>query len=195
MLVVKNPPVSAGDVKRHGFNPWVRKILWKRKWQPTPVFLPGKSHGQRTLVGHSPWGYNESDLTYLLNLLLQHIIKFKLFLPLFLPQTELKIWTCHQQMERDFMFPGWKKQYCEKWLYYQMQATDLMRSLSNYQWYFLKNLNKKLHNSYGNTQDTKLPKQSWERRMELEESTFLTSDYTTKLQSSRECGTGTKAEI
>ena len=35
--------------KRHGFNPWVRKIPWRRKWQPTPVFLPGKSHGQRSL--------------------------------------------------------------------------------------------------------------------------------------------------
>jgi len=36
------------------FNPWVRKIPWKKKWQPTPVFLPGKSHGQRNLVGYSP---------------------------------------------------------------------------------------------------------------------------------------------
>ena len=35
---------------------WVRKIPWRRKWQPTPVFLPGKSHGQRSLVGYSPWG-------------------------------------------------------------------------------------------------------------------------------------------
>ena len=38
------------------FNPWVREILWGRKWQPTPVFLPGKFHGQRSLVGFSPWG-------------------------------------------------------------------------------------------------------------------------------------------
>ena len=36
--------------------PWVRKILWRRKWQPTLVSLPGKSHGQRSLAGHSPWG-------------------------------------------------------------------------------------------------------------------------------------------
>ena len=40
--------------RRCGFNPWVGKILWSRKWQPTPVFLPGKSHGQRSLVGYSP---------------------------------------------------------------------------------------------------------------------------------------------
>jgi len=37
----------------HGFDPWVRKIPWRREWQPTPVFLPGKSHGQRSLVGYS----------------------------------------------------------------------------------------------------------------------------------------------
>ena len=40
----------------HGFDPWVRKIPWRRKWQPTPIFLPGKSHGQRSLAGYSPWG-------------------------------------------------------------------------------------------------------------------------------------------
>ena len=42
--------------KRPRFNPWVKKILWKRKWQPTPVFLPGKSDGQRSLVHYSPRG-------------------------------------------------------------------------------------------------------------------------------------------
>ena len=55
--MAKNLPVNAGDVKRHGFNPWVRKIPWRRAWQPAPVFLPGKSHGQRSLVGYGPWGY------------------------------------------------------------------------------------------------------------------------------------------
>ena len=43
--------------------PWVRKIPWRRKRQPTPLFLPGKSHGQRSLVGYSPWGPQESDMT------------------------------------------------------------------------------------------------------------------------------------
>ena len=43
--------------RQPGFDPWVGKILWRRKWQPTPVFLPGKSHGQRSLVGYSPWGH------------------------------------------------------------------------------------------------------------------------------------------
>ena len=45
------------------FNPWVGKISWRRKWQPTPVFLPEKSHGRRILVGYSPWGRKESDMT------------------------------------------------------------------------------------------------------------------------------------
>ena len=40
---------------RHGYDLWVGKIPWRREWQPTPVFLPGKSHGQRSLVGYSPW--------------------------------------------------------------------------------------------------------------------------------------------
>ena len=44
------------ECRRCGFNPWIRKIPWRRKWQPTPVFLPGKFHGQRSLVGYSPWG-------------------------------------------------------------------------------------------------------------------------------------------
>ena len=58
--VVKNPPVNAETQK---FNSWVGKILWRRKWQPTPVFLPGKSHGQTSLEGYSPWGRKESNMT------------------------------------------------------------------------------------------------------------------------------------
>ena len=48
---------------RYGFNPWVGKIPGNRKWQPVPVFLPGKFHGQRNIVGYSPWGRNELDTT------------------------------------------------------------------------------------------------------------------------------------
>ena len=61
--MVKNPPANARDISRHGFNPWVWKIPWRRKWQPTPVFLSGESHGQRSLVGYSPWGWKELDTT------------------------------------------------------------------------------------------------------------------------------------
>ena len=62
-LVGKNPPANAGDIREASFDLWVRKFPWRRKWQPTPVFLPGKSHGQRSLVGYSPYGCKESDTT------------------------------------------------------------------------------------------------------------------------------------
>ena len=48
---------------RRRFDPWVRKILWRREWQCIPVFLPGVSHGWRSLVGYSPSGRKESDTT------------------------------------------------------------------------------------------------------------------------------------
>ena len=47
---------SACQFGRYEFDPWVRKIPWRRKWQPSPVFLPEKSHGLRSLGGYSPWG-------------------------------------------------------------------------------------------------------------------------------------------
>ena len=54
--VVKNWPANAGDTGNCEFDPWVWKIPWRRAWQPTPVFLPGESHGQRSLAGCSSWG-------------------------------------------------------------------------------------------------------------------------------------------
>ena len=48
---------------RPGFNIWVRKIPWRRARKPTSVFLPGESHGQKSLMGYSPWGCKESDMT------------------------------------------------------------------------------------------------------------------------------------
>ena len=62
-LVVKNMPANARTSKRHRFNPQVGKIPWRRKWQSTPVFLLGESHGWRILVGYSRWGRKESDTT------------------------------------------------------------------------------------------------------------------------------------
>ena len=58
--MVKNPPASTGDV---GSIPGSKKISWRRKWQPTPVLLPGESHGQRSLAGSSPWGHRELPTT------------------------------------------------------------------------------------------------------------------------------------
>ena len=59
----KEPACQCRRHKRHQFNPWVGEILWRRSWQPTPVFLPGESHGQRSLASCSPWGQKESDTT------------------------------------------------------------------------------------------------------------------------------------
>ena len=56
--VVKNLPASLGD----RFDSWMGKIPWRSKWKPTPAFLPGEFHGQRSLVGYSPWGL-QSDTT------------------------------------------------------------------------------------------------------------------------------------
>ena len=53
--MVKNPPANAGDMG--SMDAWAEKIPWRRKWQPTPVLLPGKSHGQRSLAGYSPGGW------------------------------------------------------------------------------------------------------------------------------------------
>ena len=58
---VKNPPANVGDVNLiPGLE---RSPTWRRAWQPTPVFLPEESHGQRSLVGYSPCGHKESDMT------------------------------------------------------------------------------------------------------------------------------------
>ena len=65
--VVKNPSANAGDIRDAGSIPGSGRFPWRRAWQATPGFLPGKSHGQRSLVGYSPWGGNEhdwSDLSY-----------------------------------------------------------------------------------------------------------------------------------
>ena len=58
----KESVCDARRYRRHGFYSWVAKIL-EEAWQPTPVFLPGECHGQRSLAGYSPWGHKESDMT------------------------------------------------------------------------------------------------------------------------------------
>ena len=59
----KEPSCQYRSCRRRGFNPWVGKIPWRRAWQPTPVFLLGESHGQRSLAGYSPEGCKELDRT------------------------------------------------------------------------------------------------------------------------------------
>ena len=62
--------------RRPRFDPWVRKIPWRRKWQPIAAFLTGESHGQRSLVGFSPWGHKESDMTEQLSHTLINLIPY-----------------------------------------------------------------------------------------------------------------------
>ena len=59
----KEPICQCRRHKKHGFDPWVRKISWNRKRQPTPVFLSGESQRERRLAGYCPWGHKESDTT------------------------------------------------------------------------------------------------------------------------------------
>ena len=65
--------------RRPGFDPWVGKIPWRREWQPTPVFLPGESHEQRSLAGYSPGGHKELNTTYQLK---NNNLPHRLLLPL-----------------------------------------------------------------------------------------------------------------
>ena len=63
VLVGKESACQRRRPKRLRFDPWVGKIPWMRVWQPTQVFLPGESHGQRSLVNYSSWDRKESDTT------------------------------------------------------------------------------------------------------------------------------------
>ena len=63
-LMVKNPLANAGNIIRYRFDSWTRKIPWRRKWQPTPVFLPEKLYGQRSLTAYNPWDCKESNIFY-----------------------------------------------------------------------------------------------------------------------------------
>ena len=61
--MVKNLPASTGATGDSGSIPGSGRSPWSRKWQPTPVLLPGESYGQKILVGYSPWGHKELDTT------------------------------------------------------------------------------------------------------------------------------------
>ena len=63
LMAQENNLPTMRETQETRFDPWLGKIPWKRKRQPTPVILPGKLHGQRSLVGYSPWGRKESEAT------------------------------------------------------------------------------------------------------------------------------------
>ena len=81
-LVVKILPANAGDLRDLGLTPGSGRSPGRRKWQPTPVFLPGEPRGQRSLVGYSPWCCKESDMTEHIILIL-YILCFLYFLQLY----------------------------------------------------------------------------------------------------------------
>ena len=110
----------------------------------------------------------------------------------------------HKQMERYTMIVDWKNQYCQN--DYATQANQqsqcklpmVLPMVITYQitnGIFHRNRTKKSQNLYGDTKDHKYSKQSWERKTKPEEPGILTSDYNTKLQSLKQCGTGTKIEV
>ena len=57
--MIKNPPANAGDAGRYGFDSWVGKFPWRKEWLPTLIYLPGESHGQRSLAGYNPWDHKQ----------------------------------------------------------------------------------------------------------------------------------------
>ena len=72
-----------GELERCGFDSWVGKISWRRKWQLAPVYLPGKFHGRRSLLGYSPWGHRELDMTEQLHFIDSSEHEHSIFLHLF----------------------------------------------------------------------------------------------------------------
>ena len=92
---------------RPGFDPWVRKIPWRNEWLPTPILLPGESHGQRSLVGYNPWGHKESDMT---EQLIQHqfitfytfwcaTLYFYFYIHCSVPTTKNLVSICHHSID------------------------------------------------------------------------------------------------
>ena len=79
----KEPACQCWRHKRCGFDPWVGKIPWRRKWQPTPVLLPGEFHGQRSLAGYIPRDRKGSDMTDWLSM--SHLRSTPSFSPILMP--------------------------------------------------------------------------------------------------------------
>ena len=92
----KESACSEGD---QGFSLWVGRIPWRREWQPTPVFLPGESRGQRSLEGYNEWGHKESDMTERLTLPLSFPLKLNPDQLIYTPTNQL-IYTDFQEEYR-----------------------------------------------------------------------------------------------
>ena len=92
--VVKNLPASAGNITRLGFDPWVGKISWRRRWQLTPVLLPGKSHGQRSLVGYNPSGCTRVGHDWAVKAQFSFVLRYFLIF-LMTSWYPLVVWVCY----------------------------------------------------------------------------------------------------
>ena len=93
--------------RRHRFSPWVRKIPWRREWLPSPVFLPGEFHWQRSLADYSPWVRKKLDTMKPITLLLWSNVNKKLF------------WNTHSHI------------YTKRWLLFCVKCTPIKRSLKS----------------------------------------------------------------
>jgi len=102
--------------RRFGFSPWVGKISWRRKWQPTPVFLPGKSHGRRNLVGYRPWGCKESDTTERLHLHFHSPLKHEARSSVVrdLGKGEREVRDLRRQENCEIAISNWQSRYIER---------------------------------------------------------------------------------
>ena len=85
----KEPTCQLRRHKRCGFDPWVRKRTWRRAWQPTPVFLPIESHGQRILVGYSQQDSKELGMTEATEHAPQHILFSMVVAPIYIPNNNI----------------------------------------------------------------------------------------------------------
>ena len=104
----KEPTCHCRRCKRHRFDPWIRKIPWRRTWQLSPVFLPGESHGQRSRAGYSPWYCKEWDTAERLNTTHTHT------------RTHART-HAHTRLSGDQNTPGWdQEQTC--WVPWNIQA-------------------------------------------------------------------------
>ena len=102
--MVKNLRAMQETCTRHGFDSLVRKIPWRRKWQPTPVLLPGRSHGQRSLVGYSPWGCKMSDMTERLNSNNNNSTERKMY---FWASQKISVTCWYSARSKDHKFKWW----------------------------------------------------------------------------------------
>ena len=119
-LLLSNFPGGSGSKAsclqcgRPGFDPLVRKIFWRRKWQPTPVPLPGKSHGRRSVVGYSPWHHKESDTTERLHFTSLHCsVKMEILMDMTDLSKELCVNTfLHVESLSTLRIPEYKRSLC-----------------------------------------------------------------------------------